>query len=766
MNKLVGSTSYLHRMLNPSLYCLAVARVGCLGICFFLLISTPSFAIDTWHPIQEHSLGVVEGSVLDFTALRPPGPAGANGWIGVGSNGRFQMAGDSKPQRFLCASLVPSDPNGGLPNKPDADLWVEQLVRTGYNCARLHYIDAILMSGRTSDFDYDPVGMDRLQYLMARLKTAGIYWILDGMTSANGAYGNVQPHRWVNRFNLTERLYYDPLALDHWKRLVTSLWGMKNPYTGLYPLQDPAMLGMILFNEGGLTSIATGKRAYPKELSARFGLWLAKRYSSDVALVKAWGVEATSRDHVGQPVDVPVSIRGKGARARDFAEFIADQEISLYNSMDEFVRRRGFKGLTTAYNHFGFYHEDVARSAAKWIDMHAYQSLPSNLAKPGSTLAQSSIFDNVGRYGRELTNARQFGKPFTVTEYGQPFWNQWRHESTGWLPALAAFQGWDAICQFAELPVLLEYGRVGAASRRQAMYPYGIGGDPITRAGERLAALLFLRGDVSPSRVRVNLDFDADYLFSDGNAWEQVPEPLSRLAFIAGTGLAIGAQAATSQDGRDIHFALNVQSSGLLAKVKNLALDRGVMFDKNPVARMKSEGLLAASNQSNMSAGVFETDTGQIVFNVPDKRLTINTDRTVVFTLRAGSDMAGVVGLTGLSSPATVAVSAIDNKKISQSKRLLVFVLTDAINTAMEFTDSDRVTLKTLGSFPPQLRAVTGKLAIKHESANRLKVFAVDQTGRRVAQVASKSDDGNLRFAIDNIPANTGPVVYFEIAEQ
>ncbi len=100
------------------------------------------------------------------------------------------------------------------------------------------------------------------------------------------------------------------------------------------------------------------------------------------------------------------------------------------------------------------------------------------LGQPGSKLAQWSLHKNVAHYVRELETARQWGKPFTVTEYAQPFWNRWRHESAALVPAVAAHQGWDAICQFAEMPIQLDYN-ASPFVRMQSIYPFGVGADPI-----------------------------------------------------------------------------------------------------------------------------------------------------------------------------------------------------------------------------------------------------------------------------------------------
>lgn len=379
-------------------------------------------------------------------------------------------------------------------------------------------------------------------------------------------------------------------------------------------------------------------------------------------------------------------------------------------------------------------------------------------------MPQTSIFDDAGTYGRTLASSRHWGKPFTVTEYGQPFWNQWRHESTAWIPALAAFQDWDAICQFAELPVLLGYADAGPP-RRRALVPFGVGADPIARGGERLGALLFLRGDLAPSRAKVRLNMDALDIFADGNAWGQVPEDLSRLSLVVASGLDLSADALSKKADGEMVVQLYSRSSDLLARLDKAAPKNGFLIGNSPILSLKTSGFLPASNRSDFSKGLFETDTGQMVFDTQNKRLTITTERTVSLTLRSGSAKAGGIELDALSSPATIAISAVDDQVIEKSRRILIWVLTDAINTGMEFANDSRTTLKKLGSFPPQIRAVTGRLSIKNAAPDTLKVWALDQTGRRIASIRNSVESGSVKFAFDNVVPGYGPVTYFEVAD-
>ncbi|HEX2011719.1 MAG TPA: hypothetical protein VJN44_12355, partial [Roseateles sp.] len=234
-----------------------------MSICVSLLLGQAGLARaadeEGWKAVQDRSLEVGgERNALDFSQLLPAGAAGRLGWARAGADGH--IAFEQRPaenQRFLCASMALDGLTGGLPSKEEAPRYVQALRRSAYNLVRLHFVDAFLMSGRKGDFDFDPEQLDRLHFLLAQLKQAGIYWVVDGLTSDNAAYGDVQPNRYARRHQAKLDALSTEAGFAHWAELVERLWGRTNPYTGLAPLRDPAMLGMILVNEGSVGFLST-----------------------------------------------------------------------------------------------------------------------------------------------------------------------------------------------------------------------------------------------------------------------------------------------------------------------------------------------------------------------------------------------------------------------------------------------------------------------------------------------------------------------------
>lgn len=717
-----------------------------------------------WIPLRETVLTVRPGSALDFSSLVPVGRAGRYGWARVLPSGHIGFEKRPTAQRFFAASLTFLSLNGGIPNNIDSDQLVEQLRLTGYNLVRLHFIDAQLMTGRNKDFDFDAEQLDRLRYLLAALARNGIYWLADGLTSNNAAYGDVQPHRWVKKYRSKLELLTTEVGFQHWAALVQRLWGSRNPYTGIAPLNDPAMLGLILVNEGSLGYLATieGNR-YSADLVQPFNVWLRTRYKTDAMLKTAWGSELQADESLESFVNLPATVRGSAMRDVDFARFVVDLEGKAYMRMAAHVRNLGFGGLTTAFNNWSFFNADTTRAGLQWVDMHSYHATPTNHGQAGSRIDQTSVHTNVARYIRELTNTRHFGKPFTVSEYGQPFWNQWRHESVALVPAIAALQDWDMICQFAEVAFQNDYD-TSPFVRRQAIYPYGIGADPIARAGERLAALLFQRGDAASSLGRIRLHVNADRALTRSGGWEQVPEGLSRLGLVSAIGLDYGPMPAKRVRG-ELSVDLTGPRPPWLVRLESSLVKSGVDSLSTGISELRASGLIDADNPTRPQERLYQSDTKQLTVDSGNNIIKLVSERSSVLVLHAGTNAkAGPLTVNALSGPALLALSSLDMQPVTRSKRLLLWVLTDAVNGGMTFADAERTTIRTIGRFPPVIRPVSATIRIEHVNASSLRAWPLSLAGERGAPMLLDVSGGVAQLKLDTSALPDGPALFFEFA--
>jgi hypothetical protein len=725
-------------------------------------------AEEVWSPVTDTSLIVREGSALDFSSMVSPDSAGTQGQLRVSPQGNFEFAGlPGKRQRFWSASVAFSPPNGGFPSHQFADLYARQLRLHGYNMIRLQQVDAMLMVGRQTDFDFDPEQLDRFQYFLSALKSQGVYWVIDILTSGNGAYGGNIPNRWADKYSMKSGVYFDAERQRHWKQLATTLLATKNPYTGLKMAEDPALAGVILVNENGLTFLAYIHRStYPEGLAPMFGTWLRKRHGSEARLRAAWGKElhADELQSTGA-VRLPSSMKERSERMRDFLRFIVDLEASTVDWMTKHVRDLGYAGPLTSLNNVGHLHADYARRTLGWIDMHAYLAEPNAYVSPGSEMPQKSSLERRLPYFRELAAARQIGKPFTVTEYGQPFWNSWRREAGLAIGAYGRLQDWDMICQYGENSIELSMAPSRLA-RKNTIMPFGLGLDPVARASETLAGLLFQRGDVRPAINRVVVGVDEERVFQAGDSADSMPGDLSAMALVTGLGVNFDTMVAPAAGDKKRVVAMGLEPEGLGRHLVRLEK----WMDGDPtgrvskrVATLRQAGVLNTKNRTNADAGIFHSDTEEILLDVSRRALSVITPLTEALSFDSlPAPRKGRMQVISASGPALVALSSLDGKALPASRRILGILATDAINTGMTFNDAERKKLASLGTLPARILAGNVVVELESTTGAELVLYALKLNGERAETLPVERTASGIRFKLDTIQPH-GPTTFFEL---
>lgn len=747
-------------------------------------------AADNWLPVRDVSLMVEPGSILDLSGLLPPNKT-ITSYLIVNKTGQFALSeSPNKSQRFLMATLPIDLSTGSFPNHTNADLYANQMRLHGYNMARLHYADAVLMHQRRSDFDFNPEQMDRFHYLLAALKREGIYYVIDGLSSGNGGYGSVK-EQWVNERNLKQRIFYDSTAQEHWKKLVARLLGSINPYTGLQTLVDPALAGIIMVNEGGLAFVM--RNGAPEELRVSFTHWLERKYGDIASLRKAWRNELKADENfASNNIALPKPDAWTSQRMSDAQRFYVELERTTADWMTQYLRQAGFKGLLTAYDNWLSPAAHISRGQFAWVDLHNYYFEPTNFVAPGSVMRQESMLGTRGRYIAELAAGRHIGKAFTVSEYGQVFWNRYRRETALAMPTYASFQRWSMIAQHGSA-FILSYAEPGG--RKNKIYPFMIGTDPITRAGETLAALLFLRGDVAPSKYMLGVALNPATVYDQNAFLGNMPRDIDTLAFVTGIGVDwddqsedktnYTAQIAPNNSAIKIldpkPKTFEPEAISLIGQVNRLAGSVAgplapkisktdiVINDrlKGRIAQLRKANLLRPSNLSNIATGIYQSDTEQIVFDSPRRRLTVITPYTEAATF----DTAGPIALDNLTileadAPSLLSVSAMDGQPLKSSQRMLIVLATDARNTGMRFSDSAETTLINLGTGPAQIRTTSIRLKLKTPFQNQLKVFSANLRGQRGDAIQVTRERDGISFVLDTAKLSHGPTTYFEITNQ
>lgn len=691
-----------------------------LALCAALLLASPTLdptQAAEWVPIRESSLIIPQGSPLDFSFLIDNEPAGKRGRIVATPEGHLARAGKpGEPIRFHCASLAWSPASGSFPDHETADLYAIQLRRHGYNLARFHFVDAILMTDRDRDFDFDPEQLDRFRYLMAALKRNGIFWMIDVLTSQNGAYGGVYPHRWEDRHALKLDVHFDAAARAHWRRLAATLLATPNPYTGKPPLADPALALLVLVNENAV-EFATileeprSGRAYPERLQAPFNAWLKKEYATTARLAAAWQTLAADESLEAASVRLPERRDDRGPRMRDLQRFFLASEKATVSWATGEIRALGYKGLVTAYNNWDTTEVHLARGTLPVVTMNAYHDEVMSLA-PGTSITQESSFAGGLVYMRELMGARWIGRPFVVTEHQHLFWNRYRYESGLATGAYAALQGWDGLCRHG--PGAVDLSFIQPWPHKQHILPYSIGMDPIARAGETLAALLFRRGDVAAAPGFTAIPFaDEGDLHDDGQG--RLPDAVTRLGLATAIGLG---------DRRS-----------------------------------------AASTPPAPDTTAIDSQTGEIHLDTAARRMTVATPRTeaAAFAALDAPLKIGRMTIASADGPMLVSASALDGRDLAASRKVLLILATDARNSGMRFADSAERTVLDFGTLPVRIRrgTVTLDLALWGEHAQPVALTTLGLDGQVWSRRTVERRGDALRLRLDNAADPRGPTTFF-----
>ena len=201
-------------------------------------------------------------------------PAGKNGFIRVENGtfihdrGRFLIWGTNL---FFSAHF---------PDKEQAEKLAARLARFGYNCVRLHLTESSDVSSAT----FDPLQLDKLDYLIYQLKQRGIY------VNINLRY----------KFDADKNSdYFHPPSIDLQKKYARNFLTHVNRYTKTVYVAEPAIAMIEIHNENSVVEqwtrsrdakIMTMPEPYGTELKKQWNDFLKRKYQNDDALGHAWDI--------------------------------------------------------------------------------------------------------------------------------------------------------------------------------------------------------------------------------------------------------------------------------------------------------------------------------------------------------------------------------------------------------------------------------------------------------------------------------------------
>lgn len=278
-------------------------------------------------------------SATDFSALNAP--IGTNR-VAADTNGHFVVNGQRV--RFLGVNFAGDSPF--MPTN-NAEAVAARLAKFGVNSIRFHHMDAswaynggLLAYTSTSSTNFNPANLERLHYLVARLKAHGIYSDINLLVgreyrAADGLGAEVTGMDWKDAHILG--CFYAPALALH-KDYATKLLAPTNRFTGLPLAKDPAVAFVEIINENGIIQkwldggLDRLPSRYATNLQARWNGWLAARYPNEAAMLVAWNV-------INQPLGTNLLSNG------DFSNGLASWTNEQHNNAKaSFTRTYDFTG--------------------------------------------------------------------------------------------------------------------------------------------------------------------------------------------------------------------------------------------------------------------------------------------------------------------------------------------------------------------------------------------------------------------------------------
>jgi hypothetical protein len=645
------------------------------------------------------------------------------------------------------------------PDKALADKRAAFYPHYGINSVRLHkFADGAGWSGiqsKDSAAEYEPAGLERMDYQVAKFKEAGIYLTLSahfGVIKLGPADRRDVP--FLDEFGAFDgkrdrvsaphsAFFYSPELQNLHIRQIVNFLKHRNLYTSLTYAAEPAICALEIINEQSVlfyTSMAPLKQSATlrRQVGERFSDWLRRKYGSHEGLVKAWGPKALDgfeKDGfpAGEQLDRrnllplgnpwywdPAQLDGSQSfrrrRLLDTLQFLYQLQCEAYDRYVDAVRQAGYQGeiigsnwqAGRAYSHYANLHSDARVGL---VDRHNYFgggrgrfNAASMLARPGSGLLSSGL--------QQVDD-----RPFMLSEWIHVFPNEWGVEGPAIIGAYGlGLQGWDA-------SYLFQNGDQAAFSEQLGREPWDVMAPQILGVFPAISRQV-LRGDVKQSALVAARHVQAPSLFEGKPGFDD--------------------KIAQGYDDKELDSG-QVPARALAAA--RCTIKFGDTWQETPVFNLQPherDGSIVSSTQQLR----WKQDPGSKTAGF----FTVNTDSTkaVVGFAQGQSCQLGEVTVAPQSRFAAIYVTALEkNGKLATSKRLLVIAMARARNTGMKFSPTADDLLER-GAGPILLEPV--KAAVRIAGRRLAAVRLLDHDGRPTDKTLPVAQGA---FAIDGAKDRT-----------
>lgn len=427
---------------------------------------------------------------VDLAKISPPDmsflldkPAGKHGFLEV-KDGHFYFA-DGTRARFFGVNIMGES---AFPEHARAEVVAKELAQMGANIVRLHYLDSDWMKsvfdpGYNDTQHFSAANMDRLDYFIYQLKKQGIYVYFDLLVRRRFKEGDKVKESKHLEGGAKLVAQFDLRIIELQKQYAQMLLTHYNPYTKTRYVDEPAIALISLINESSLFLWEEKKDDIPpfyfKELKEKISL---EDYKGEKI--------RKQKDKAGE--EKTKNRKKKLGGNNKISAALFQLQVSYFQEMAGYLRKIGLKIPVAGSNmHLGGL--DLASNAQlDFIDRHAYWDHPTGGFGDLVKCKNISMLRNPARSTLvKLAQWKVKGKPYVVSEWNNPWPNEFRAEGVIPLAAFACLQDWDALIQF-------NYS--GRRENNPIENNFDIADKPEMFMQFPFAALLFHRQDVAGAR--------------------------------------------------------------------------------------------------------------------------------------------------------------------------------------------------------------------------------------------------------------------------
>ncbi len=679
-----------------------------------------------WVPLYVKD-GIIPGSALDFSKIRnTEAPAGKYGRVVYkGQDFEFEkLPGVS--QRFYGVNIC-FDAN--VPDYETAKKFARHLSRMGYNALRFHHHDASLVKGSKDGTTLNPEMMKCFDGLMAACVENGIYMTTDLFVSRRPIkYRSlgIDLDGDVEMAEFKELVQFHEGAFQNFLEYSRQFLNHVNEYTGRRIADEPALGWLSFVNEGNIGNkgfIYFERHPFMKEAWIK---WIREKKSSDSAYANI--TDEFPKGGIWNSQNDPQYCA--------FVQFMREAETRFAKRVTDFLRNEiKCRVLTTNMNnwHYPAALQLPRADSYDYVDDHFYVDHPGFLEKSWRLPSRCPNTNPMlgERMGAQaLTVRRILNRPFTITEYNYSGPGRFRGVGGIALGTAGALQNWAGLWRFA-----WSHNIHGVKTSQKTMGYFDMSGDPLSTAAERASICLFLRRDLEPLKKTYALVLPPEKLEQPGNYAPKMDVPW-------------------------VWASWYVKLGNIVAdKAPEGAIPAGEypdVFKKKSDAVRADLGIAGSSAIAGDGAVKIDPDTGSFI--LATKRTSGGfAENGIIETDMLTADIG--------NTAATVWVSSLDGRSISESKHMLLTHLTDVQNTGIHYADRALTILLDWGRLPHLMRVGKAKVSIAAAPGDwTVHVLATD--GSRRYTVPCSYENGRLNFTACVNAKEDGASYIYEIVRK